>query len=194
MSEETGMGMTPEGTRKGASGRRLNLSAPERFDDERETTDRDQTEDRDLSEDDRVELFLESQHQTVLPNLPTMPGYHLCWLTTSNPRDSVPWRLSIGYQLLKRSECPGWSSFHEPIKGYEDVVSVNEMIAARIPLRLYNRYMRAVGHDLPLQEEEKLRASAEMMAERARRRHIQVQEGDGTADIVQRAATPVFTE
>ena len=198
MSEMAGPDMTPGGAPpKGspARGRLTSLtSVDDRLDDEREMSERDQTEDRDVSENDRLELFLSSQHQTVLPNLPVQPGYHLCWLTTNNPRDSIPHRLSLGYELLKRSECPGWTSFYEPIKGYEDAVAVNEMVAARIPISLYNRFMKAVGHDLPLQEEEKLRASAELMAERARRRNIRVQEGDGTADIVQRAEAPVFTE
>lgn len=197
MSEEAGMGMSPGGTRKGAPARgRLSslTSMDERIDGDRDAEEREVTEDRDTNEDDRFELFIESQHQTVLPNLPTHPGFHLCWLTTNNPRDSIPWRLSIGYQLLTRSECPGWTQFYDPIKGYEDAVTVNEMVAAKIPLRLYNRYMRAVGHDLPMAEEEKLRASADLMAERARRRNIRVQEGDGTADIVQRAEAPVFTE
>jgi hypothetical protein len=167
----------------------------ERFDDERGLNEREIAEDREFEDDERLELFLETQHQTVLPNLPTMDGFHVCWLTTSNPRDSVSWRISIGYQLIRVEECPGWEGVGSQTGNYAGVVSVNEMVAARIRLPLYNKLMSAVGHALPLREEEKLRANSRLLRERAQARHIAVEEGEGTADIVQRAGPmPVFTE
>jgi hypothetical protein len=184
-------------TRKGPQGRRprARQMSDERFDDERGLNEREIAEDRDYDEDDRLELFLETQHQTVLPNLPVMDGYHVCWLTTSNPRDSISWRISIGYQLIRVEECPGWEGIGSQVGNYGGVVGVNEMLAARIRLTLYNKLMAAVGHALPLREEEKLRANSRLLRERAIQRGIEVQEGDGTANIVQRAGPmPVFTE
>ena len=155
---------------------------------EREAGERDFTEDRDLSEDERLELFRESLVQSVLPDLPRMPGYHTCWLTTSNPRDSIQWRIRIGYELVKVQDCPGWDGVTVAAGEYAGVIAVNEMVAARIPLGLYNRYMREVHHTLPLKEEEKLRAQIDGLVDAAERRGSKVIEGDGTAALVQRAS------
>lgn len=170
---------------------RIDMS-DERYRDEYGPMDRDPVEDRE-DYDDIVELFLATQHQTVLPNLPRMDGYHVCWLTTSNPRDSISWRKSIGYELIRVEDCENWhgAGVQPDASG---VVTVNEMVAARIPIRLYNRLENAVGHYLPLKEEEKLRANTDLIQRNARRRNIQVAEGDGMAEIIQRAEPPVFTE
>lgn len=194
--EEMNAGRTGRPTARGGAPRApLSLSMGDRVVGEREAEDREMTEDREVSEDERLEMFMETQHQTVLPSLPVMPGWHLCWLTTSNPRDSIPWRLGIGYQLLKRAECKGWQGVGQSVAGYDDVVCVNEMVAARIPLSLYNKFMDEVGNRQPLREEEKLRAQTDEIRERAQRRGVTIQEGEGTAEIVQRAGPmPVFDE
>ena len=50
--------------------------------------DRPVTENRVVSDQDRLDMFRMSLHQSALPDLPEIPGYHVCWLTTANPRDS----------------------------------------------------------------------------------------------------------
>ncbi|HET8730778.1 MAG TPA: hypothetical protein VFM34_06680, partial [Moraxellaceae bacterium] len=57
--------------------------------DTRRAQERDVTERRELSEDDRLEMFRQQLFNDALPDLPEIPGYHLCWLTTTNPRDSI---------------------------------------------------------------------------------------------------------
>lgn len=167
----------------------------ERFEDERGQNERELYEDRERDEEERLELFLDTQHQTVLPNLPTMDGYHVCWLTTSNPRDSIPWRLQVGYELIRIEDCPQWQGSETQTGKLSGVVSVNEMVAARIPISLYNKLMKAVGHALPLVEEEKVRNQSQTFQQLARSRGLRVEEGEGTAEIVQRAGSmPVFTE
>lgn len=184
--------------RTGSPGRKPRAShadvSDERFDDERGFGEREMG-DRDIDEAERLELFLETQHQTVLPNLPVMDGYHVCWLTTSNPRDSLQWRISVGYELISVSECPGWQGIGSQNGNYAGAVSVNEMVAARISISLYNKLMAAVGHALPMREEEKLRSNARLLRERARAQHVDIEEDEGTAGIVNRAGPmPVFTE
>lgn len=185
-----------DGARRGPGRRpRAREMSDERFEDERGQNERELYEDRERDEEERLELFLDTQHQTVLPNLPTMEGYHVCWLTTSNPRDSIPWRQSIGYELIRLEDCPLWQGIGSQTGNYVGTVSVNEMVAARIPVSLYNKYMRAVGHALPLVEEEKVRNQSRTFQQLARDRGLRVEEGEGTAEIVQRAGSmPVFTE
>src|SRR5688572_24268195 len=78
-----------------------------RDDSDRESDDRENQE-RDISDDERLELFRMAMFQNQLPSLPALPGWHLCWLTTANPRDSIQGRLRLGYQLLRPEEVPGW--------------------------------------------------------------------------------------
>jgi len=145
-------------------------------------------QDRELSEDERFALFQSSIVQSVLPNLPPMPGYHLCWLTTNNPRDSIAMRVRLGYELISQDMIAGWRGESLKSGEYKGVISVNEMVAARISLRLYNRYMAEVHDTLPRAEEEKLRAVVSTLKDQAQTVGTRIaEEGDGTADIVQRA-------
>ena len=166
----------------------------ERIEDERGFEDRGVTEDREMSEDERLEMFRDSLQQSVLPDLPYMHGYHVCWLTTSNPRDSIQWRIRIGYELIRIDDLPGWEGVSLKTGDYSGVVGINEMVAARIPISLYNKYMREVHHNMPLSEEEKIRAKTTALKQQLEEvgSHV-AEEGDGTASIVQRArAMPAF--
>lgn len=158
----------------------------ERLASEREAED--MTADRELSDDDRLDMFRASRFQSVLPDLPTFPGYHVMWLTTTNHRDSLQNRLRMGYQLIRVSECPGWDGAVLKVGPVDNVVGVNEMVAAKIPLRLYNLYMREAHHAAPLQEEEKLRSKAEELSERAERMGARVEVGDGVAELARKVA------
>ena len=183
------------GTPEGAAPRRGSARPPSNvrtsFDehalDDRKLDKRDTDADREDAEDERLALFLDSQHQTVLPSLPGQEGWHLCWLSTTNSRDTIHWRRSIGYELVRLSDQPDWVGVQNAGGNYADYVCVAEMVAARIPLSLYNKLMRAVHHKLPLGEEEKLRGQTDLMRESAERRGMRVLEGDGTAGIVQKA-------
>lgn len=157
--------------------------------DERGFDEREASE-RELDDDEALELFRDSLHQTVLPDLPYMPGYHVCWLTTSNGRDSLQWRRRIGYELIRLDDVPGWSDGNLKTAEGDGYVRINEMVAARIPLSRYNKYMREVHHTMPLQEEMKIRASVDEIKASASDVNGRVDEGDGMAQIVQRARPP----
>jgi hypothetical protein len=160
---------------------------------ERGTQERE-FEEREFSDDEALELFRDSLEQSVLPDLPPMPGYHVCWLTTSNPRDTIQRRIQIGYELITVDTLPGWDGVRVKTGDYAGVVGINEMLAARIPLGRYNKFMREVHHSRPLNEELKLRSMADDLKNGARQRGLQVEEGDGTADLGQRVAPmPEFT-
>lgn len=185
----------PTAARRARKSRARYDVSDERIEDERAQAERIVAENREYEEAERLELFLETQHQTVLPNLPVMDGYHVCWLTTSNPRDSLQWRISVGYELIRVEDCPGWQGVGSQSGNYSGAVSVNEMVAARIPISLYNKLMAAVGHAMPLREEEKLRAQSAALQRRAQQRGLEVEEGLGTAEIVSRTGPmQVFTE
>jgi hypothetical protein len=149
--------------------------------------ERDVADDRDAEDQEFLDLFRESMHQSALPDLPPRPGFHRFWATTSNPRDTIAYRLRIGYRLVKVEELPGWENVSMKTGDYAGVVAINEMLAMEIPLSRYNRLMKYVHHDMPLEEEEKLRKRMDLMKDQARAMGSQIDEGDGTRDLVQKA-------
>jgi hypothetical protein len=199
MSREDAMGVaadeTPRGRRAGKAPRNARaMEQDDRLAGERERDERDIDEDRELTDEDRLEMFKDSLQQSVLPSLPNFPGWHCFWATTTNPRDSIQRRLMLGYKLIRIEEFPGWEGTGVKVGASDGIVGMNEMVAMRIPLRLYHKYMLEAHHRAPLAEEEKIRSAIEGAKAEAGR-DLVVEEGDGTADLVQRTkSNPVFTE
>lgn len=173
---------------------RASRQARDPFAGERETVERGSDErdvnDREMNDDDALEFFRDSQLTSVLPNLPPMPEYHVFWATTSNPRDSIQWRMRLGYELIRVDDVPGWEGATMTTAGYSGVIGINEMVAMRIRKERYNRFMREVHHNMPLQEEMKLRSKTDELKEQAQAMGARLEEGDGTAEIVSRAKPP----
>jgi len=142
---------------------RLDSSDSSRRD--RRSDNRTTTQDRKLIENTRLTEYRKQFYQSVLPDLPKIPGWHHCWLTTNNPADSIQRRLTLGYELLKASEMPGWKYTTLKTGDYAGCVGVNEMVAAKLPLELFEAYMLESHHIQPQNEEEKLRAMVDQMKE-----------------------------
>ncbi len=120
-----------------------------------------------LSDEERLDEFRKSFFQSVLPDLPPIPGYHVCWLTTTNPRDSIPGRVRLGYEPVKKEDVPGWEYATMKTGDYVGCIGVNEMIAFKLPMSLYEAYMREAHHTQPLYEEEKLSSVLDVIREEA---------------------------
>jgi len=160
---------------------RLKKSADNR--DSRAMTDRPVVEERAVTDDERVEMFRQQFFQSALPDLPKIPGWHLCWLTTTNPRDSIQARLRLGYEPVKPSDVPGWEYASIKTGEWQGFIGVNEMLAFKLPVSLYERYMREAHHDAPNREAEKLTNTAEFMEQQARASGSRLIEGDGMGDL-----------
>jgi len=190
--------MTEEATRspKRRQAADLQGARDERLRSEREAQDREVTEEREITEAERLEFFRDSLQQSVLPDLPPIPGYHVCWLSTTHQRDTIAFRRRLGYQLIRVEDMPSWEGASAKDGDYQGVIAVNEMVAAKIPLSLYNRYMHEVHHRMPLSEEEKLKSALDTLKANAQRSGSAiVEEGEGTANVVQRARPmPEFTQ
>jgi hypothetical protein len=132
------------------------------------------------SDEERLEAFRNQFFSSALPNLPKIEGYHVCWLTTTNPRDSIQARERLGYQPIRPEEI-GWSSELTIKTGdHAGFIGVNEMVAYKVPERLYQMYMREAHHNAPLREEEKLRAILDVIRDTAKEKGLGVEQGDGT--------------
>jgi hypothetical protein len=137
--------------------------APDPGRESRESQDRVATENRQITDDERLDMYRQSFSQEALPDLPKIPGYHVCWCTTTNPRDSIHRRLRLGYEPIKPDDIPGWENVSLKTGEYAGCIGVNEMIAMKLPLPLYERYMLESHHNLPRQEEERLADAAQLM-------------------------------
>lgn len=161
----------------------------------RRMQDRKVTQNRELSDDERVAEFRQQFFQSALPDIPRIPGYHVCWLTTQNPRDPIHSRVRLGYEPIKVSDIPGWE--HASIKtgDWMGCIGVNEMVAFKLPLPLYEQYMRINHHEAPLGEEEKLSSAIRAMEAEMRRASkgaVELELESGTAALGTAPEPPPF--
>lgn len=158
------------------------------------------TEDRVLSDEERVDLFRRSLFQSSLPDLQKIPGYHVFWATTTNSRDPIHGRLRWGYEFIRAEDIPGWESMSIRTGDYAGCIGINEMVAMKLPLHLYEAYMRESHHDAPMREEETiystLMGAGEQAAQAAKRggRMKGPMIEPGMEELGQAREPPVFSE
>ena len=160
----------------------------------RAVKDRPVRESRELTDSERADAYRESFYQSHLPDLPQIPGFHLCWLTTTNPRDSIHARLRLGYQLVRAEEVPGWDHAKLTSGEWVGCVGINEMLAAKLPLHLYEKYMTISHHEEPLEQEGLILSEVMKQKEQARGAVRSLQLEEGTAELGHGPAPPVFAE
>ena len=155
------------------------------------------TQNRNSTDADRLELFRMAHAQAALPDLPPIPGFHVCWLTSTNSKDSLAFRRRLGYEPIKPEELVGFGEFAVGQGGTVDgLVHVNEMVAFKLPLDIYNQYMQENHHYAPAREDEKLTDAAQQAKEHLQRKTGKAVElGDGV-DMLETMASiqvPDFT-
>lgn len=146
----------------------------------RERKERSVLGDRELTDSERLDAFRMSFFQSQLPDLPPIPGYHVCWLTTNNRNDPLHGRLRLGYQLIKADEIPGWETVTAKDKEFAGHIMVNEMIASKIPMRLYQAFMAEAHHKRPIEEASRVRDNAIQTGEELRSVGTHAMVGGGT--------------
>lgn len=151
--------------------------------DTRRTETREVTERRDLTEDDRLEMFRNQLFNDALPDLPEIPGYHLCWLTTTNSRDPIHRRMQLGYEPVRPDEVPGMEYASVKTGEWTGFIGVNEMLAFKLPMSLYERFMQEAHHAAPLREEDKLVEVSDMIRNQAEQAGSRVVEDDGMQSL-----------
>lgn len=124
---------------------------------DRAMQDRAVTQSRVSQDDVRVEHFRAAFFKNKLPDLPNIPGYHVIWLSTTHQADTIPQRRRLGYEPIKASDIPDWDLAATINNGeHSGFIGINEMLAFKIPLGLYQKYMEISHHEAPMEEEQKL--------------------------------------
>lgn len=125
-----------------------------------ERTTREATEHRpsEVSLREKARRNIEEFDQNVLPKLPTIDGYHLVWVSTTNRYDSVNNYFKMGYSLVKQSEISAkdsdFSAYVSVTEGeYAGGIIASEMLMLKVPSEMYQEYMHYYHRELPDQLE-----------------------------------------
>ena len=154
---------------------------------------RDAPEDSFVSADERRKMWKDEWTQSALPNVPEMPGWHLCWLSTTNSYDSIDKRIRLGYVPVKADEYPGFENYRVKAGEHVGFIACNEMLLYKIPMELYQDVMAHFHHEAPLEEANKIRLQAEQAVGRdSSGRKLGQVEGEGLDDIDKQLPAPVF--
>jgi hypothetical protein len=157
-------------------------------------SDRSLRENRELTDRERAEAYKRSFYQSHLPDLPAIKGHHVCWLTTTNPRDSIAARMRLGYEPIKASEIPGFEHISMKSGEWIGCIGINEMLAFKLPLHLYETYMGISHHYQPLEEEGSIVSEAMKQQEQSEGVIGQLNMEEGTAALGKGPAPPVFAD
>lgn len=149
----------------------------------RQSEDRQVTENRVISDNDRLRMFQNQLFNDALPDLPTIPGWHLCWLTTTNTRDSIHRRMQLGYEPVRPEEVPGMEYATQKTGEWAGMIGVNEMLAFKLPMSLYEMFMQEAHHDAPNREEGKLSDTADFIRNQGARDNVEIYEEEGYSDL-----------
>lgn len=95
--------------------------------------------------------------QEALPTVPKIPGWHLCWLSTTNSYDPIHKRMRLGYVPVKYDELPGFEQMRMTSGEFEGAISCNEMLLFKIPNEMFQAIMQEFHHNMPAEEEDALK-------------------------------------
>ena len=111
---------------------------------------------------ERLEAFRDKWANSALPDLENgvIPGFHLCWLSTTNTYDSIDKRMALGYEPVKASELGiGFEALGKMSSGkFEGCVSCNEMVLFKLPEDIYQEVMRMLHLEEPLEHQRNITA------------------------------------
>lgn len=123
---------------------------------------RNTASDEDIQRRERLEAFRDKWQNSALPDLPkdAIPGFHLCWLSTTNTYDSIDKRMALGYEPVKAGELgKGFEALGKMSSGkFEGCVSCNEMILFKLPEEIYQEVMRMLHLEDPLEHQRNITA------------------------------------
>ena len=151
-------------------------------------------EEKFMSAQERRKMWSDEWTQSALPKLPEMPGWHLCWLSTTNSYDSIDKRMRLGYVPVRADEIRGFDNFRVKAGEHEGFVACNEMLLFKLPMEIYQDVMLQMHHEAPMDEADKIRVQVEQLQGQrdSSGKSLGRVEGEGFGDIDRNVAAPVF--
>lgn len=151
-------------------------------------------EEKFVSAQERRKMWSDEWTQSALPKLPELPGWHLCWLSTTNAYDSIDKRIRLGYVPVKADEFPGFDNYRVKAGEHVGFIACNEMILHKIPMEVYQDIMLQMHHEAPMEEADKIRVQVEQLQGNrdSSGKSLGMVEGEGYGQFDQSVRTPVF--
>ena len=153
-------------------------------------------EDKFISTQERKKMWSEEWTQSALPKLPSLNGWHLCWLSTTNSYDSIDKRIRLGYVPVKSEELPGYEDYRVKAGEHVGYISCNEMLLFKLPMDIFQEVMTHMHYDKPREESEKIRVQVEQLqgARDSNGKSLVAIEGEGMGNFVDQQSNrpPVF--
>jgi hypothetical protein len=147
-----------------------------------------------ISKQERRKMWSDEWTQSALPKVPEIPGWHLCWLSTTNGYDSIDKRMRLGYVPVRADELPGFDNYR--VKAGEDIgfIACNEMRLYKLPMEIYQEVMTQMHHDAPNEESDKVQVQVEQLQGNrdSSGRSLGSVEGEGFGNLNRNVQTPVF--
>jgi hypothetical protein len=119
--------------------------------------DRENDDGSSLTVAQRSAMIRSEFQQEALPRAPDIPGYHVCWLSTTNSYDPINKRMRLGYRPVSVDEVSGFESMRATSGEFPGCISCNEMLLFKVPEEIYQAIMQEFHHNMPLEEEEALK-------------------------------------
>jgi hypothetical protein len=147
-----------------------------------------------ISKQERRKMWSDEWTQSALPKVPEIPGWHLCWLSTTNGYDSIDKRMRLGYVPVKADELSGFDNYR--VKAGEDIgfIACNEMRLYKLPMEVYQEVMTQMHHEAPMEEADKVQVQIEQLQGNrdSSGRSLGSVEGEGFGNLNRNVPTPVF--
>ena len=123
----------------------------------------------DIAHRERLDAFRDKWANSALPDIPanSIPGMHLCWLSTTNTYDSIDKRMALGYEPVKAGELGlGFEGLGKMSSGkFEGCISCNEMVLFKLPEDVYQEVMRMLHLEDPLEHQRNITAQVRNTSE-----------------------------
>jgi hypothetical protein len=170
------------------------LQAGGRNDRASEDASRRPPEEKFMSAQERRKMWSDEWTQSALPKVPVIPGWHLCWLSTTNSYDTIDKRMRLGYVPVTADEIPGFDSYRVKAGEHVGHVSCNEMLLFKLPMDVYQDVMAQMHYEAPREEVDRILSQAESAGAKdsSGRRLVQVEAGMDRYDQQQPNRAPVF--
>ena len=147
-----------------------------------------------ISKQERRKMWSDEWTQSALPKVPEIPGWHLCWLSTTNGYDSIDKRMRLGYVPVRADELPGFDNYR--VKAGEDIgfIACNEMRLYKLPMEIYQEVMTQMHHDAPNEESDKVQVQVEQLQGNrdSSGKSLGSVEGEGFGNLNRNVQAPVF--
>jgi hypothetical protein len=159
-----------------------------------EDASRAPVEEKFMSAQERRKMWSDEWTQSALPKVPDIPGWHLCWLSTTNSYDSIDKRIRLGYVPVKAEELPGFDNYRVKAGEHTGFIACNELLLYKLPMEIYQDAMLQMHHEAPIAETDKIRVQLESLqgAQDSSGRSLGRVEGEGFGDLDRNVKVPVF--